>query len=327
MMACTDRHERFLLRLTSNRALLYTEMVTTAALVHGKRSALLEFNPPEHPLALQLGGNNPCDMARCARLGEEAGYDEVNINVGCPSERVQSGCFGAALMAEPRTIARCVESMRRAVNIPVTVKTRIGIDNRDTYEHLHEFVGTVVNAGCDALIIHARKAWLSGLSPKENREIPPLRHDIAERVAADFPRLPVVLNGGIRSLSECERHLEKFAGVMLGRQSYSNPYLLANVDKVLFGEPSAPRSRADIVSRYLDYVDGQLSRGVALRHMSRHLTGMFQGQPGARRWRRYLGQHQSAPEADRGVVTGAMEAMGMAAQEAAARSEAYTANY
>jgi tRNA-dihydrouridine synthase A len=316
MMACTDRHDRYLLRLISRRALLYTEMVTAPALVHGAPEHLLAFDPAEHPVALQLGGNDPSAMARCARLGADAGYDEINMNVGCPSDRVSSGCFGAALMAEPLTVARCVEAMKRAVDVPVTVKTRIGIDDRDGYEHLHAFVSAVAAAGCDALIVHARKAWLTGLSPKENREVPPLRYDIAARVAADFPTLPVALNGGIATVDAALGHLREFAGVMLGREPYRNPYMLAQVDGRIFGDPSPPRSRLDIVSRYLEYVEAQRGRGVALHHMTRHLIGLFHGQPGARQWRRVLSEHQARTATGPEVIAAALRAMHAASERA-----------
>lgn len=327
MMACTDRHARFFLRLLSKRALLYTEMITAAALVYGKRYELLDYDTSEHPVAVQFGGNEPAHLAHAAREATVRGYDEINLNVGCPSERVQSGCFGAALMAEPETVARCVEAMAAVTDVPVTVKTRIGIDDRDSYEHLHEFISTVAAAGCELFIIHARKAWLSGLSPKENREIPPLRYDVAARVKADFPNLKIVLNGGITEIAECQRHLTEFDGVMLGREPYKHPYLLATVDRDLFGETGAIPKRDDVVSAYLPYVERELASGVALRHMSRHIVGLFQGQPGAKRWRQRLsiGQCQSGAGID--VIHEALAEMQAAAHESERRGNEWIANH
>ncbi|MFT5391555.1 MAG: tRNA-dihydrouridine synthase A [Gammaproteobacteria bacterium] len=320
MMACTDRHDRFLMRLLTKHALLYTEMVTTPALIYGKREELLAFNQAEHPLALQLGGNDPQTMAQCASMAEDLGFDEVNINVGCPSDRVKAGCFGAALMAEPATVAKCVEKMRAAVAIPVTVKTRIGIDDLDSYAHLTNFITTVANAGCETFIIHARKAWLTGLSPRENREIPPLRYDIAAQLVADFPALEFVLNGGLNQLEDAAGHIKVFAGVMLGRAPYANPFMLAGVDEMFFDGPPASLTREQVLATYCDYVDDQLRAGVDLRHMSRHLVGLFQGQPGARRWRRYLSDHQWRSGADTQVLMRALGVMHEARNDAQAQS-------
>jgi tRNA-dihydrouridine synthase A len=306
MMDCTDRHLRFLLRLISRRALLYTEMVTTGAVIHGDRRRFLSFHPDEHPLALQLGGSDPQDMARCAALAAEAGFDEVNVNVGCPSDRVQSGRFGACLMAEPARVAECVSAMRAAAGLPVTVKTRIGIDHRDSFEALLEFVDTVNAAGCETFIVHARKAWLEGLSPRENRSVPPLRYDVVMRLKQQRPRLEIVLNGGIASLDEAEGHLDVVDGVMLGRAAYHNPYLLAGVDARFFGEHGAPRERTEVLRAYIDYVEARLGEGVPLPRMSRHLVGLFLGQPGARAWRRALSEQAHRAGAGTEVIEAAL---------------------
>ncbi|MCF7967708.1 MAG: tRNA dihydrouridine(20/20a) synthase DusA [Methylococcaceae bacterium] len=290
MLDWTDRHCRFFLRLISRRVLLYTEMVTTGAVLHGHRDRLLGFNLAEKPLALQLGGSDPDELAECARIGEGWGYDEINLNVGCPSDRVQRGRFGACLMAEPELVAECVAAMASAVRIPVTVKTRIGIDERDSYEELAHFISAVSAAGCETFIIHARKAWLSGLSPRENREVPPLRYDIAAQIKRDFPRQGIILNGGIQSLDQAKVHLETFDGVMIGRAAYHNPYLLADADRLLFGEADSPLPRRAVVESMLPYIQGELDRGVRLHSMSRHLLGLYHGQPGGRLWRRHLGE-------------------------------------
>jgi tRNA-dihydrouridine synthase A len=290
MLDWTDRHCRFFLRLISRRVLLYTEMVTTGAVLHGHRDRLLGFNLAEKPLALQLGGSDPNELAESARIGEGWGYDEINLNVGCPSDRVQRGRFGACLMAEPELVAECVAAMASVVKIPVTVKTRIGIDERDSYEELAHFISAVSAAGCETFIIHARKAWLSGLSPKENREVPPLRYDIAAQIKRDFPRQGIILNGGIQSLDQAKVHLETFDGVMIGRAAYHNPYLLADADRLLFGEADSPLPRRAVVESMLPYIQGELDRGVRLHSMSRHLLGLYHGQPGGRLWRRHLGE-------------------------------------
>ncbi len=290
MMDCTDRHDRYLLRLISRRVLLYTEMVTTAALQFGDRDQLLAYNAMERPLACQLGGNDPAAMAQCARMVEERGYDEVNINVGCPSNRVQSGAFGACLMAAPHTVADCVDAMRDAVHIPVTVKTRIGIDQRDSYEELAAFVAHVAAAGCSTFIIHARKAWLKGLSPRANRTVPPLRYDVVYRVKEDFPKLEIVLNGGLKTLHQARAQLSHVDGVMIGREAYHNPYLLAQADRLIFGAEGPSPSRAEVLNSYLPYVQRELSHGLPLHRLTRHMLGLFQGVPGAKAWRRHLSQ-------------------------------------
>ena len=297
MLDWTDRHCRYFLRLITRRTLLYTEMVTTGALVHGDRRRHLDFDPAEHPLALQLGGSDPDEMARCARLGAEWGYDEININCGCPSDRVQNGRFGACLMAEPQVVAACVSAMKAAVDLPVTVKSRIGIDERDSYGELVDFVGRVAEAGCDALIVHARKAWLQGLSPRENREIPPLRYDWVERLKGDFPSLPICLNGGIRTLDAALELLKPLDGVMIGREAYQNPWLLAEADRLIFADPAPQPSRQEVLERFLPYVERGLASGVPLNAMTRHILGLFQGQPGARAWRRHLSENAHRPGA------------------------------
>jgi tRNA-dihydrouridine synthase A len=290
MMDWTDRHCRYFFRLITRHTLLYTEMVTTGALLHGDRSRFLEFDPAEHPVALQLGGSDPSDMAACARLGEERGYDEINMNVGCPSDRVQSGRFGACLMAEPSLVAACVAAMKASVAVPVTVKARIGVDDRDSYEALCAFTDAVMAAGCDALIVHARKAWLKGLSPKENREIPPLRYDLVDRLKADFPTLPMVINGGIEDLAQARQFLDRLDGVMIGRAAYHHPWMLAEADRGIFGTAAPAPDRHQVLESFIAYAHRRLAEGVPLQAMTRHLLGLFRGQPGARRWRRMLGE-------------------------------------
>ena len=288
MMDWTDRHCRYFLRQLSRHALLYTEMVTTGALLHGDAARFLRYDVSEHPLALQLGGSVPGDLAACAKLAEAAGYDEVNLNVGCPSDRVQNNMIGACLMGHPQLVADCVRAMRDAVGIEVTVKHRIGINGRDSYAELCDFVGQVRDAGCRSFTVHARIAILEGLSPKENREIPPLRYDIAAQLKQDFPDLEIVLNGGIKTLEECEQHLQTFDGVMLGREAYHNPFLLAQVDQRLFGAPGNGITRLDALLAMRPYVEQHLRDGGTLHHISRHVLGLAQGFPGARRFRQLL---------------------------------------
>ena len=290
MMDCTDRHDRYFLRLIARRCLLYTEMITTAALLRGETARLLRFDDTEHPLALQLGGSDPGALAQCSAMAEEFGYDEVNLNVGCPSPRVQEGRFGACLMGEPLLVARCVEAMRAACRIPVTVKTRIGIDNDDTYTQLKRFVAGLQDVGIDRLVVHARKAWLSGLSPKQNREIPPLRYDTVYRLQQDFPTLPISLNGGIVSLEDAKRHLAHVHGVMLGREIYRNPYLLADVDQMFFGDDRLVLTRAQVVEEMCSYIDRELENGVRLGQIARHMLGLYQHLPGAKLWRRNISE-------------------------------------
>jgi tRNA-dihydrouridine synthase A len=289
MMDWTDRHCRYFLRLLSPHALLYTEMVATGALIHGDTAAHLEFEPAEQPVALQVGGSDPRELARCASLGWNAGYDEINLNCGCPSDRVQNGRFGACLMAQPALVAECVAAMRACVPIPVTVKTRLGIDDLDTDEHLVNFIDIVRQSGCDTFILHARKAWLNGLSPKQNREIPPLQHDRVYRIKRDFPELTVVINGGITSVPDIEAHLAHVDGAMIGREAYHNPYLLADIEREIFLMRLVP-DRQTVLARFADYAEAQERLGVPAWRLVRHLLGLYQGQPGARRWRRYLSE-------------------------------------
>ena len=289
MMERTDRHCRYLLRLISPDSRLYTEMVTSAALVQGGRLHLLDFHPSEHPVALQLGGNDPRELARAAALGAAAGYDEINLNVGCPSDRVQSGRFGAALMADPQRVARCLSAMMDAVKIPVTVKTRTGIDHHDSYEFLYRFVGAVAETGCRTVIVHARKAILSGLSPRENRQVPPLDYTRAYRLKADFPTLEIVLNGGLDTDQKVLEQIGRVDGVMLGRSAYDNPWFLAELDARLDRLHGAI-TRNEALRRYVQYVGDELGCGTPLKATTRHLMGLFAGCSGARAWRRFLGE-------------------------------------
>jgi tRNA-dihydrouridine synthase A len=288
MMDWTDRHCRFFLRLVSPRAFLYTEMVTTGALMHGDVAHHLDFDPGEHPLALQLGGSDPAALAASAKLGERWGYDEINLNVGCPSERVQTGSFGACLMADPSLVADCVKAMRDAVSVPVTVKHRPGIDDVDEYAFVRDFVGTVAAGGATVFIVHARNAVLKGLSPKENREVPPLRYSFVHQLKRDFPMLTIVINGGIATHDAIARELVEVDGVMLGRVAYHHPYFLAEADAYCFGPRTPPRSRAEVVEALLPYAKAQLACGVGLRAITRHVLGLYHGAPGARAWRRVL---------------------------------------
>ena len=288
MMDWTDRHCRYFLRLITRRARLYTEMVTAPALAHGDVPRHLDFDPAEHPLALQLGGSDPAVLAHAAKLGERWGYDEINLNCGCPSERVQTGSFGACLMAEPALVAACVKAMRDAVALPVTVKHRIGLDRSEDYGFVRDFVGTVAAAGCDVFIVHARNAVLKGLSPKENREVPPLRYDVVHRLKADFPGLVFVLNGGLASWEAIEREIPRVDGVMLGRAAYHDPYLLAQVDWKLYGDEAPARSRADVLRALMPYAGARLAEGVALRSIACHVLGLYHGRSGGRRFRQIL---------------------------------------
>lgn len=291
MLDWTDRHCRYFHRQLSEHALLYTEMVTTGAIIHGKAD-YLAYNEQEHPIALQLGGSNPADLAHCAKIAAERGYDEVNLNVGCPSDRVQNGRFGACLMAEPELVAQCVSAMKEVADIPITVKTRIGIDEQDSYEFLTDFVRIVSEkGGCEQFTIHARKAWLSGLSPKENREIPPLDYPRVYQLKKDFSHLSLAINGGIKSLEESLDHLAHLDGVMIGREAYQSPYLLAQVDQLLFGADKPVKKRRDIVESMYPYIEQQLSQGTYLGHITRHMLGLFQSMPGARQWRRYISEN------------------------------------
>lgn len=288
MIDWTDRHCRYFLRLLSKRAFLYTEMITTGAILHGDAHRHLDFNSGENPIGLQLGGSNPADLAESAKRGEAWGYDEINLNVGCPSDRVQKGKFGACLMKEPELVAEGIAAMKSAVSIPVTIKTRIGVDEHDHYDLLHHFIKTTAKAGCDYFIIHARKAWLKGLSPKENREIPPLQYETVQKLKADFPSIPFILNGGIKNLVSATELLKKYDGVMLGRAIMSEPYILAEVDQQFYGEKTVPISRENALECYLAYVREQREKGVPLSILARPIMGLYQGCAGAKSWRRNL---------------------------------------
>jgi tRNA-dihydrouridine synthase A len=306
MMDWTDRHDRMFLRQISKHALLYTEMVTSAALMHGDSDYLLHYNQAEHPVALQLGGSDPQELAAAARLGEQAGYEEINLNVGCPSDRVQSGAFGACLMARPQLVADCVRAMIEAVDLPVTVKCRIGIDDQDSEVDLINFVETVSAGGCSIFIIHARKAILQGLSPKENREIPPLNYPRVYRIKELFPKLEIIINGGINSLCMAADMLDHVDGVMLGREAYQNPFILHEVDQRFFGTAASQCSRADYLRAYLPYVEAELARGTPLNHMTRHLLGLFKGQAGGKQFRRRLSENSTRAGAGLDVLTDAL---------------------
>ena len=305
MMDWTDRHCRYFHRLLAPHAHLYTEMVTTGAVLHGNRERLLGFDPCEHPVALQLGGHEPRELAQTALIGAQYGYDEINLNVGCPSDRVQSGRFGACLMREPQLVADGVAAMRDAVSIPVTVKCRIGVDEQDEYADLRRFVAAQLRAGLEVLIVHARKAWLQGLSPKENREIPPLVYPRVYELKREFPQLTVIVNGGIADPAAVQMHLREVDGVMLGRAAYHDPYVLARVEHALYGTPLP--ERAQILQRMRPYVEAQLAGGQALQHIGRHVLGLFLGEPGARAFRRHLSENMHRGNAGFEVVEGALE--------------------
>ena len=307
MLDWTDRHCRYFHRLMSKHAVLYTEMITTGALIHGDKNRFLRFNPQEHPLALQLGGSNPADLALCAMMAEDFGYDEVNLNVGCPSDRVQSGRFGACLMADPVLVAECIAAMNRKTSIPVTVKSRIGIDEQDSYSELVQFIATVAEAGCRTFIIHARKAWLSGLSPKQNREVPPLRYDVVYQIKKDFPELEIILNGGINSLEQAQSCLQHCDGVMIGREVYQKPYLLADVDRLFFQDNLETLSRRAVILALIPYIQKQIKAGSRLNNVTRHILGLFHGQPGAKGWRRHLSEKACKLGAEESVVFEALE--------------------
>jgi tRNA-dihydrouridine synthase A len=306
MMDWTDRHCRVFHRLMSRRARLYTEMLTTGAIIHGDRRRLLGFDPSEHPVALQLGGSDPADLATAAKIGEEFGYDEINLNVGCPSDRVKDGRFGACLMAEPALVADGVAAMKRAVKIPVTVKCRIGIDDQDPELALDALAHGVVAAGADALVVHARKAWLNGLSPKENRDIPPLDYDRVYRLKAALPSVPIIINGGIGSIAEAGRHLDQVDGVMLGRAAYQEPWRLLDVDPELFGEAAPYAGMKDVFEAMFPYIEDQLAQGARLHSMTRHFVGAFHGVPGARAFRRHLAENGVRPGAGVDVLRDAI---------------------
>jgi tRNA-dihydrouridine synthase A len=306
MMDWTDRHCRVFHRLMTRRALLYTEMLTTGAILRGDRARLLGFDASEHPVALQLGGSDPCDLASAAKIGEDFGYDEINLNVGCPSDRVKDGRFGACLMAEPALVAEGVAAMKRAVKIPVTVKCRIGIDDQDPETALDVLARGVVAAGADALIVHARKAWLNGLSPKENRDIPPLCYDRVYRLKAAMPDVPIIINGGITSVAEARQHLAHVDGVMLGRAAYQEPWRLLYVDAEIFGEAAPHATMKHVFEAMMPYIEDQLARGTRLHSITRHFVGGFFGVPGARAFRRHLAENGVRPGAGVNVLRDAI---------------------
>lgn len=291
MMDWSDRHCRMFWRQLTRHAVLYTEMVTTGAILHAGPERFLSFHSEEHPLALQLGGSNPNELAQCAKIAEQWGFDEINLNCGCPSDRVQNGMFGACLMALPQRVADCIKAMRDACDLPVTVKHRIGIDDMEGYDAMMGFVEPVMNAGCRTFIVHARNAWLQGLSPKENREIPPLHYEYVYRLKQEFPELEVIINGGITDLDQSIRHLKYVDGVMLGRAAYQNPYLLADVDQQIYDQCKTTQTREQVLLDFIPYVEEQLSLGAQLNHITRHVLGLFQGVPGGKRFRRHLSQH------------------------------------
>jgi tRNA-dihydrouridine synthase A len=306
MMDWTDRHCRVFHRLMTRRGRLYTEMLTTGAIIHGDRARLLGFDPSEHPVALQLGGSDPRDLATCARIGEDFGYDEINLNVGCPSDRVKDGRFGACLMAEPVLVAGGVHAMKLAVNIPVTVKCRIGIDDQDPETALDALARGVIAAGADALIVHARKAWLNGLSPRENRDIPPLDHGRVYRLKASMPHVPIIINGGIASLAEAKEHLAHVDGVMLGRAAYHEPWRLLAADPELFGEAAPHAAMKGVFEAMMPYIDRELAHGTRLHSITRHFVGAYHGVPGARAFRRHLAENGVKPGAGVNVLRDAI---------------------
>ena len=307
MMDWTDRHDRVFLRKFSKQILLYTEMVTSAALQHGDANYLLKHNHEEHPVALQIGGSSLAELAYGAKLGEKAGFDEINLNVGCPSDRVKAGSFGACLMAKPKLVADCVDAMANAVEVPVTVKCRTGIDDLDSQSRLLEFIATVSSAGCQTFIIHARKAILNGLSPKENREIPPLNYGRVLSVKENFPELEIVINGGITTFSDANCFLRTVDGVMIGREAYQNPFFLAKVDEYFFNSPAIRKERAEYLEEYIPYIESELKKGTPLKHMTRHLLGLFKGQKGGKQFRRHLSENAHRENAGIEVIADALK--------------------
>jgi len=315
MMEWSTSDCRTFWRMLTQKAVLYTEMVTTGALLHGDKKRFLDYNACEHPLALQLGGSNPKALAECAKIAEDWGYDEVNLNCGCPSDRVQNGMIGACLMAEPELVADCIAQMQASVKIPVTVKHRIGIDDMDDYEGLVKFVNTIAATGCNTFIVHARKAWLKGLSPKENREVPPLQYDKVYQLKQEFPQLNIIINGGITTLEQSKNLLQHLDGVMVGREAYSNPYLLARVDQEIYGVDRPVISRDQVMEIFTAYCEEQLAKGVRLNHITRHVLGLYQGQPGARKFRRIISEEAHKPGAGIDVLKRALVALNTIEQE------------
>ena len=309
MMDWTDRHDRYFLRLISKHSLLYTEMVTTGAVINGDKERLIGFDPFEQPLAIQLGGSDPTDLAKSAKIAEQWGYSEVNLNVGCPSDRVQSGKFGACLMAEPELVRDCIKAMSDAVSIPVTVKTRIGIDRQDSFDELHRFVSIVKESGCNVFIIHARKAWLDGLSPKQNRDIPPLCYERVYKIKETFPELEVIINGGIKTLADCEQHLKHVDGVMIGREAYHNPYMLIDVDQQFYQDDHVKPRRDDILNSLIPYIEQHLKSGGKLAQVTRHILGLYQSQPGSRYFRRAISEQAHKRDAGIEVLDNALAVM------------------
>ena len=305
MMDWTDRHCRWFHRQLSCHVLLYTEMVTANAVIHGDRNYLIGFNPAEHPIALQIGGSEPLALAQAAKIGEDFGYDEININIGCPSDRVQSGRFGACLMAEPDLVAQCYSAMSKAVDIPVTVKCRLGIDDQNLNETLPEFIEKVSSAGCEHFIIHARKAWLKGLSPKENRDVPPLNYDLVKAMKAAYPALEIVLNGGLKTLAAAQSESEGLNGVMLGRAAYHSPWILTDIDQLFYGAPVFSASREDITEKIIDYVSKIQDTDRSAKAIIRHIMGLYAGQAGARHWRRNLSEGLAARKAPSDIIQSA----------------------
>jgi tRNA-dihydrouridine synthase A len=319
MMEWSDKHCRMFWRQFTRHAVLYTEMVTTGAIIHAGPERFLTFNTDEQPLALQLGGSNPEDLARCAKIAEDWGYDEVNINCGCPSDRVQSGMFGACLMAEPQLVADCIEAMQQSCSLPITVKHRTGIDDMESYDDMLRFVEPIKNVGCKTFIVHARNAWLQGLSPKQNREVPPLKYDMAYQLKRDFPELEIIINGGINNLEQCAEHLAFVDGVMVGRAGYQNPSILAEVDQQFYDSNAMVKSRDQALLDFIPYIEEQLTQGVHLNHITRHILGLFQGVAGAKLFRRHISENAHLKGAGINVIHQARELM----LEAQHRTELY----
>ena len=309
MMDRTDRHYRYFMRQITQRTLLYTEMVTAQAIKHGDRDHLLGFSPAEKPLVLQVGGDDPTLLAECARIAADFGYDEINLNVGCPSDRVQSGNFGACLMAQPALVAECVAAMMAATDIPVSVKHRIGVDDLDSYDYMAQFVATVAATGCQRFTVHAHKAWLKGLSPKENRNVPPLRYEDVYRLKRDFPQLWIEINGGIKTLAQTQTHLDQVNAVMIGRAAYDTPYLFAECDRQFFGQVETVKTRSQVVHAMLPYVDHWTAQGLKLNSITRHMLMLFHGQPGSRAWRRLITENACVPGANSRVLIEALAAV------------------
>jgi tRNA-dihydrouridine synthase A len=306
MLDWTDRHCRYFLRLISQHAVLYTEMITTGAIIHGDTAYHLQMDAFEYPVALQLGGSDPTDLAKACVLASQCDYAEINLNCGCPSDRVQNGMFGAVMMKNAQVTADCIAAMQDAVDLPITVKHRIGVDDFDSYEFLCQFVGTVAKTGCSTFLVHARKAWLKGLSPKQNREIPELNYDRVYQLKNDFPDLEIIINGGVTTLEQSLDHLNRIDGVMVGREAYTNPYLLASVDQQIYGYEQPIISREKIAEAFLDYVDNELAKGTKLQAMTRHILGLFHGMPGARQYRRHISENAYKPDATIDVLTAAL---------------------